>query len=268
MPIFVVSWCLERGEERVQRLLIATGSDVIASLLEKELSDEFLVEICWDGSDTLQLLHSFDPDILFLDTMLPGIDSFTVLHTLRSSGRSTGVILLSDLIDTVTVHRLASLGVRYILPKPCKPNLAVSNIRDLAFQLRYPNTEDWCIENELDWILTTLYFRIGPTRNKIVWNAILYRYHHPGSSYMKDVCPAVAHMCDGNMAQVEKAIRDAVHAAFAKGDMRIWQMYFPPGRDGVMKCPGGDEFISRIAQCLIQHARIKPPYEPLKLKAK
>lgn len=252
----------------MQRLLIADGSGIFARRLAKELSDAFVIEVCRDGDSTLEMLHSFDPDILFLDTMLPGIDSFTVLHTLRASGRPTGVIVLSDLTDALTASRLNALNVSYILPKPCVVNLAVSHIQDLSFRLRYPDTEDWCVDNEIDRILLSLYFRMGPSRNKIVWHAVRYRYDNPDSSYMKEVCPAVARRCGGTITQVEKAIRDGIHVAFAKGNKTIWQMYFPPGADGILKCPGSDEFLSRIAHCLIQRARVKPPYIPAKPETK
>lgn len=252
----------------MQRLLIASGSGVLASHLNKELVDRFHIEVCLDGDDTLALLHSFDPDILLLDTMIPGTDSFTVLHTLRASGRTTGVIVLSDLTDSLTASRLNALEVSYILPKPCALNSIISHIQDLSFRLQYPDTEDWHIDNEIDKILLSLNFRFGPTRSKIVWHAVRYRYDNPDSSYMKEVCPAVAKRCGGNASQVEKAIRDGVHNAFIKGNKAIWQMYFPPQAEVGLKCPGGDAFISRIAHCLIQRARVKPPYEPPRIEAK
>lgn len=252
----------------MQRLLIASGSAVLAAHLKKELSDRFIIETCTTGDDTLALLHSYDPDILLLDTMIPGTDSFTVLQTLRASGRTTGVIVLSDLTDSLTASRLNMLEVSYILPKPCALNALISHILDLNFRLQYPDTKDWQIENEIDRILLSLNFRIGPTRNKVVWHAVHYRYNHPDSSYMKEVCPAVAKRCGGNTSQVEKAIRDGVHNAFIRGNKAIWQMYFPPQAEVDLKCPGGDAFISRIAHCLIQRSRIKPPYEPPRIEAK
>lgn len=252
----------------MQRLLIASGSPVLATYLNRELIDRFHIEVSRDGDGTLALLHSFDPDILLLDTMIPGIDSYTVLHTLRASGRSTGVIVLSELTDRLTVTRLNKLAVSYILSKPCSLNSIISNILDLSFDLQHPDTEDWCIDNEIDRILLSLNFRIGPVRSKIVWYAVRYRYDNPDSSYMKEVCPAVAKRCGGSATQVEKAIRDAVRCAFTKGNKAIWQMYFPPQEGEDMKHPSGDAFISRIAHCLVQRARIKPPYEPHHTEAK
>lgn len=252
----------------MQRLLIASGSSVLAAHLENELSDRFQIEVSQDGDETLTLVHDFEPDILLLDTMIPGTDSFTLLHTLRASGRTTGVIVLSDLTDHLTVSRLNALDVSYILPKPCALNSIISHIQDLSFRIQYPDTEDWHIDNEIDRILLSLNFRIGPTRTKIVWHAVRYRYDNPDSSYTKEVCPAVAKCCGGNAAQVEKAIRDGIHNAFVKGNKAIWQMYFPPQAEHDLKCPGGDAFISRIAHCLIQRARVKPPYEPSHIQVK
>ena len=252
----------------MQRLLVASGSGVLAAHLGKELAGRFHIETSSDGDETLTLIHGFDPDILLLDTMLPGTDSFTLLHTLRASGRTTGVIVLSDLTDHLTVSRLNALNVSYILPKPCALNAILINIQDLSFRLKYPDTEDWLIDNEIDRILLSLNFRIGPTRNKILWHAVRYRYDHPDSSYTKEVCPAVAKCCGGNASQVEKALRDAIRNTFSTGNKAIWQMYFPPQAEHDLKCPGGDAFISRIAHCLIQRARIKPPYVPVSAKAK
>ena len=251
----------------MQRLLIADSSNIYAKRLIKELSDEFLIEICTDGSAVLEKLSMFQPDILVLDTMLRGIDSYTVLHTLRAAGHSTSVIVLSDLTDSLTVKRLNALAVNSIIPKPCAVNFVIANIKDLSFRLRYPNVHDWCVENEIDQILLSLSFRMGPGSNKVLWHAVMYRYQNPDCSYTKELCPAVAKLCGGNALQVEKAIRDAVGRAFEDGDKGIWQMYFPVGKAGQCYKPGADAFVSRIAHCLIQRTRIKKPYVLSKEKA-
>ena len=252
----------------MQRLLIASGSGVLAAHLKKELASSFHIEASLDGDETLTLVHDFDPDILLLDTMLPGTDSFTLLHTLRASGRTTGVIVLSDLTDHLTVSRLNALDASYILPKPCSLNSIISNILDLSFRIQYPDTEDWHVDNEIDRILLSLNFRFGPSRSQIVHHAVRYRYDNPDSSYTKEVCPAVAKRCGGNGSQVDKAIRDAIRNAFRTGNKAIWQMYFQLQTESGIKLPGGDAFISRIARCLIQRARVKPPYEPPHIQVK
>jgi DNA-binding response OmpR family regulator len=55
----------------------------------------FALDVAHDGPNGLALAESNDYDVIVLDVMLPGLDGLSVLRTLRSSGTTTHVLLLT-----------------------------------------------------------------------------------------------------------------------------------------------------------------------------
>jgi DNA-binding response OmpR family regulator len=53
------------------------------------------VEVAGDGSTGLDLARASKPDLIVLDLMLPGMDGYRVLKTLREEGIDTPVLILS-----------------------------------------------------------------------------------------------------------------------------------------------------------------------------
>lgn len=54
----------------------------------------YQVSIAHSGQEGLDLMRSQNPDLVLLDLMLPGIDGWGVLRTIRSTGE-TPVIIIS-----------------------------------------------------------------------------------------------------------------------------------------------------------------------------
>ena len=90
-------------------------SSAICQVLKKE---NFSVDPVYTGTDGLDWALSGIYDAIILDVMLPGMDGFQVLKSLRKEGIKTPVCMLtarSGLEDRV--HGLES-GADYYLPKP------------------------------------------------------------------------------------------------------------------------------------------------------
>lgn len=240
----------------MQRLLIVETGEELRKTLSKQLKGTFLVKTCGDGGKALELICSFDPDIIVLDTMLPGVDSLCVLRALRDSGRTAEVLALSRSTSQYTLAQLEQLGVSCVIPKPCTPGIVISHILNIGFRLEYPDLNQWDAENELDNILLSLNFRMGPIRYRCVKQAILVKYADFDNIMMKSVYTEAAIACNGSAGQVEKAIRDAIKSAYLTGDRRLWSMYFHP-RNGKAPYPSNEEFIARIADCLLRRDRMK-----------
>lgn len=252
----------------MQRILIADGSLVLTEALERELQRDYLVQVCYDGGTAVDLLAKFEPDILVLDTMITEYDAVSILRMMRTSGNDAKVILLTRYPALDIIAQAQELGVSHILPKPCALGAIVACIRDISFRLMIPEGEQWCVENETDNILLRLGFGMGYSNYSCVYHGVLIKYQVMDSSATKYIYPEVAKICGGSGDRIEKAIRDGIKKAWLTGDRRVWQLYFPPGRDGVMQCPSNEAFLSRIAGCLRQRTRIKKPYELQKYIAK
>ena len=244
----------------MHRLLVADGGDGFSDAIVKALKDEYLVEVCHNGMYAVELLRSFEPDILVLDTMLPGLDGLSILRAVAGSGCSTKVIALCRCYEDYVLSSLQNLGVSYVFPKPCTANAVIASVREISFRLRYPDSADWCVENESELLLLSLGFRMGPVRFRITEEAVLYRYKHPDSVITKEVYPAVARRFSGTSQQVEKAIRDAIKDAWNCGDKAVWALYFPYSKGETPRYPTNDDFIARVAASLTQRQRLKKTY--------
>lgn len=243
------------------RLLIASCSDVLAKEVARQLGDEYAIKICRSGKKALDIAYKFEPDILLIDTTLEDIDGITVMRTLRGTGKHMGILAISALLEDYVINQLAALQVDFVLSKPCTVNCVVSHIRDIGFCTLYSNDRDRAFGNEVDNILLSLGFRMGPVHYYHTREAILLKYSATEYMLMKWVYLEIAKECGGNTNQVEKAIRDAIRAAWIHGSASIWKMYFPCHQ----ACPTNEEFVSRIATSLRQRTILKPPLEEQQL---
>ena len=78
-----------------KNILIVDDDANIAELISLYLTKEcFQCEIAEDGETALKLHDSFQPDLMLLDIMLPGIDGYDVCREIRKN-HSTPIIMLS-----------------------------------------------------------------------------------------------------------------------------------------------------------------------------
>jgi len=78
------------------RVLVVEDQPELAELLAHNLRLEGLeVRTVYDGREALGAHATFAPDLVILDLMLPGLDGFEVLRTLRGRSRDLPVIILS-----------------------------------------------------------------------------------------------------------------------------------------------------------------------------
>lgn len=246
----------------MHRLLIADSGGMLGKTIEKQLRDLFLIETCDDGEQALDLIYRFEPDIILLDLQLPVIRGLDVLQMLRSVGLDTKVIAITTLTDDYICRALGELQVSNLFLKPCVVGTVTACICDISYQLHNGQQGDWCVENETDRILLTLGFRMGPARYAYVYDAVLCKYRDPAGYVTKCLYPKVAKHFGGTASQVEKAIRDAIKDAWKNGNRAVWQMYFPPDKDGEIPCPSNEVFLARVANVLQQKTRQKRPYQP------
>ena len=101
------------------RLLLVEDEQKLSAALRKLLEQEqYAVDAAFTGPEGLDAALSGIYDVIILDVMLPGMDGFSVLYSLRREGVATPVLMLTargDLDDRV---RGLEAGADYYLPKP------------------------------------------------------------------------------------------------------------------------------------------------------
>jgi two-component system response regulator (stage 0 sporulation protein A) len=234
----------------MQKILIADATEEFPGALCEHLRGKFLIRTCCEGNKALDLLSSSRPDILVLDLMLPGLDGISILQAADELGLHPMVLATSRFISPYVMDAMDRYGVGYLMVKPCDVVATVARIRDLSQKLNAPGRA----MPDLRSTVSNILIRLGmPTKLRgycCTREAILCQMRDPGMSVTKELYPAVAQLCDGSTAQVERAIRGAIFAAWSNRDEHVWQRFFLPGQDGIISRPTNAEFVSRIADCL------------------
>jgi DNA-binding response OmpR family regulator len=84
----------EKTAER--SILIMEDNETLALGLRTSLEVEgYRVECITDGEEGLKWLQTYEPDLLVLDLMLPGLNGFEVLRRYRAGGGTAAVLILS-----------------------------------------------------------------------------------------------------------------------------------------------------------------------------
>ena len=76
------------------------------------------VKMAADGTEALQLLRTFKPDLVLLDMNMPGMNGIETLEKIRSSGCQVDVIMMTDYGDIQNMEQAKDLGILYYMAKP------------------------------------------------------------------------------------------------------------------------------------------------------
>lgn len=114
------------------RLLIVEDESKIAAFLRKGLSENgCVVDVANNGRDGLHLARTAEYDLIVLDVMLPQVDGWTVLSTLRRQGRQTPVLFLTAKDSVADRVRGLELGADDYLVKPFAFSELLARVRTI-----------------------------------------------------------------------------------------------------------------------------------------
>ncbi|MFG6394977.1 MAG: response regulator transcription factor [Lachnospiraceae bacterium] len=112
-----------------QKILIVDDDENIAELVSLYLTKEcFGTKIANDGEAALAAAKAYQPDLVLLDIMLPGIDGYEVLRELRKTS-SIPVILLSAKGETFDKVLGLELGADDYIMKPFDSKEMVARVK-------------------------------------------------------------------------------------------------------------------------------------------
>lgn len=112
-----------------QKILIVDDDENIAELISLYLTKEcFETSIVYDGESALEAVKTFNPNLILLDLMLPGIDGYQVCREVRTSS-SIPIIMLSakgEIFDKVLG---LELGADDYMEKPFDTKELVARVK-------------------------------------------------------------------------------------------------------------------------------------------
>ena len=127
-----------------KKILIVDDDANIAELISLYLTKEcFQCEIAEDGETALKLHDSFQPDLMLLDIMLPGIDGYDVCREIRKN-HSTPIIMLSAKGEVFDKVLGLELGADDYIIKPFDSKELVARVKAVLrrYQAVKPEKEE------------------------------------------------------------------------------------------------------------------------------
>jgi len=114
------------------RILVVEDDATIARLVELELEHVgFTVMKVADGVAALAAAQEYDPDVIILDLMLPGMDGLEVTRALRGDGSGVPILMLTARSETQDVVTGFDAGADDYLRKPFEIPELLSRVRAL-----------------------------------------------------------------------------------------------------------------------------------------
>lgn len=172
-----------------EKILVVEDEVTLNETLVYNLEQQgYLVKAAIDGNEGLALARTFEPDLLVLDIMLPGLDGLEITRILR---KETGVPIILLTAQGEEIDRVVGLelGADDYMPKPFSMRELIARIKALLRRVKIDQQSTFTEKNELhqfgDLVLDELkhevYLNNKPLRLKPKeYELLLYLIQHVG----------------------------------------------------------------------------------------
>lgn len=124
-----------------QKILIVDDDENIAELISLYLTKEcFDTKIVYDGESALFEVGAFNPNLILLDLMLPGIDGYQVCREVRKTS-NVPIIMLSAKGETFDKVLGLELGADDYIIKPFETKELVARVKAVLRRYNVPQQE-------------------------------------------------------------------------------------------------------------------------------
>lgn len=121
-----------------QKILIVDDDENIAELISLYLTKEmYETRTVFDGEEALRAFAAYEPDLVILDLMLPGIDGYQVCRQIRTAS-STPIIMLSAKGEVFDKVLGLELGADDYMEKPFDNKELVARVKAVLRRTNQP----------------------------------------------------------------------------------------------------------------------------------
>lgn len=117
-----------------QKILLIEDEEMLANMYETKFKNEgFNIKKALDGETGLKMALEDKPDIILLDIIMPKLDGFSVLRSLKDSVKTKDVpvILLTNLGQDEDVKKGTAMGAAgYLVKANLTPAEVVDKVKD------------------------------------------------------------------------------------------------------------------------------------------
>ena len=239
-------------------VIIADNSEEFCSSLMSAIArskDFQVLGTAPDGDKAIRMITEHQPDMLIIDLMLPKRDGLAVLKAIANLSHKPTVLATSCFVSDYVSATAASLGVRYLILKPCDPEALVERMEEfrggpIVRPLQKPG------QTSIEAMVTGIIHEIGvPAHIKgyqYLREAIMIAVADMDviNAITKVLYPQVAKTFQTTPSRVERAIRHAIEVAWDRGDLDTLQRFFGYTVSNTKGKPTNSEFIALIADKL------------------
>ena len=246
--------------ENCKSVIIADNSEEFCAGLTSALkrTEGFqVIATVNDGEQAIRYVTEHKPDVLVLDLMLAKQDGISVLKAISGLEKRPVVFATSGFITDYVASAAASLGVRYLMLKPCDLTALVERMEEVrSIGSKQKNTVRSNVNGGIEAMVTGIIHEIGvPAHIKgyqYLREAIIIATQDMDviNAITKVLYPQVAKTFQTTPSRVERAIRHAIEVAWDRGDLDTLQRFFGYTVSNTKGKPTNSEFIALIADKL------------------
>lgn len=244
----------------MKKRIVIADDNVGLSISLKEFFDSTddyeVVGLADNGVSALRLIEKTTPDFLLLDIVMPELDGFGVLASLKT--QKPAVVMMSQLATDGFVQKAFKYGASYFLAKPFDYDTLKATLDELNAE---PNKSQKSVHNKsLDEKISNLFISVGiPAHIKgyqFLREAIKMTIDSPDiiSSITKKLYPTIAERFNTSPSKVERAIRHAIEVAWNRGKIENINNIFGIKIYSPNEKPTNGEFIALIADKMLLEA--------------
>lgn len=116
-----------------KRILHADDDPMIQEIVARAFRDydNLLFETCSNGSELIEKVNGFNPELILLDATMPGMSGVDIIEKIRSLEEPihAPIIFFTGHKDLRMIDEYAAIGVIGIIHKPISPGLLPERVR-------------------------------------------------------------------------------------------------------------------------------------------
>ena len=221
-----------------------------------------------DGSKVVEIINSFQPDIVLMDMFMTNLDGVGVMRKVKNTedNKQPVFVILSSFDSVILQKEALSAGAAYYVIKPFAPEDLLERISELILckeeNVFFSDNEIYSMDHQLEVTITEILHQIGvPAHIKgyhYLRDSIIMSVKRPEiiNAVTKELYPSVAKKYETTSSRVERAIRHAIEVAWDRGDVEILNAYFGYTIHNGRGKPTNSEFIAMISDRLRLHKKI------------
>jgi two-component system, OmpR family, response regulator VicR len=117
----------------MKKLLIVEQEAVILEILNQRfLADGWTTVCCSDGKTAMELMDSFQPNLMLTNILIPFYSGIELLQAARAKSTPIEVVMLALLIDDAVKKQCFEIGAAAYLTKPFDLEIVLQELNKIA----------------------------------------------------------------------------------------------------------------------------------------